>query len=146
MARERAQEVATEGTVNTIVGKGSTLDGTFNIDNSIRVDGVLKGQLEVSDTLIVGPTGEVEAKSIKVKDAVIGGKVVGTLEASNRAYLESKSVFLGDIQTKLLVIEEGATFKGKCSAGEDTEDVRRLESNLQDTGEAEEQDEVKQAV
>jgi cytoskeletal protein CcmA (bactofilin family) len=73
----------------------------------------------------------VEAKSIKVKDAVIGGKVVGILEASNRVYLESKSVFLGDVQAKLLVIEEGATFKGKCNAGKDTEDIQRLEGSLQ---------------
>jgi len=108
--------------INTIVGKGSVLEGNFKIENSIRVDGVVKGDLYASDTVVVGKEGFLEA-SIKAKNVVVGGKVTGSIEASNKITLEVGSTVLGDIKTKLLVIEEGAVFKGKCDSGGSLEEV-----------------------
>jgi len=114
MAKEKIEGV------NTIIGKGSVLEGSFNINSSIRVDGKIKGKLSVSNILTVGKEGVVEA-DVKAREAIVGGKIIGTLEASDRVVLESKSSLLGDLKTKLLVIEEGAIFKGNCDSGERTD-------------------------
>ncbi len=45
--------------LNTVVGAGSVLDGEFEVDDGIRVDGTLKGQLTTSGTLVVGHSGQV---------------------------------------------------------------------------------------
>ncbi len=125
MARDKnKQDGFNQGTMNTIVGKGSTIDGTFNIESSIRIDGILRGELESSGTLVLGPSGQIEA-NVKVQNAVIGGRVVGNLEVANRIRLESKSIVMGNIKTKLLVVEEGAVFKGNCDSGEDVKISQR---------------------
>ena len=114
-----------EGTMNTLVGSGTTLEGSLNVSSSIRVDGKIKGQITCSETMLVGKTGEVEA-SVRVKNATIGGKVVGDIVAEEVVVLEGKSTLVGDVTTKKLIIEEGALFNGTCHMGEE---VRKVETS-----------------
>ena len=110
------------GQLNTIVGKGSTLEGTFNINSSLRVDGNIKGRLTVGDSLTVGKEGVIEA-DIETKKATVAGKIIGTLKASERVVLESSSTLQGDLKTKFLVIEEGAVFIGNCQSSNQTQNL-----------------------
>jgi cytoskeletal protein CcmA (bactofilin family) len=107
--------------VNTVVGKDSLLEGTFEIEEGIRVDGSLKGQLVSSGTLVVGSSGIVEADPIRVRDAIIAGRLTGKLVATRRVKLESSAVLTGDITAQVLIIEEGAVFKGISDAGDQQE-------------------------
>ena len=115
MARDGAKREI--GAMNTVIGKGSAFEGTFQVESSIRVDGVVRGKLTASDTLVVGKEGEVKA-DVKVKNAIVGGKLIGTLEASNKVVLESRSLLLGDLKAKVLVVAEGAVFRGKSESGD----------------------------
>ena len=117
--------------LNTVVGKNSLLEGVFEVDEGIRVDGALKGQLSSSGTLILGPTGSLEADPIRVGDAVIAGRVTGKLEAQGRVKLEPTAVVIGEVKSPLLIIEEGAVFKGTCDSGvADMEVVSRSDEVL----------------
>jgi cytoskeletal protein CcmA (bactofilin family) len=102
-----------DGTMNTLVGHGTVVEGTLNVSSSMRVDGKIAGQVTCSDSLLVGKTGVLEA-SVKVKNATIGGRVDGDIVASEVVILESNSTVLGDVTTKKLIIEEGAVFNGTC--------------------------------
>ena len=113
------KEKVDSGRLNTIIGSGSVFEGTVNIESGgIRVDGTVKGKLISSETLVVGPTGVVEA-NVQVKKATVGGRVVGSLVAIEQTVLESKAVLLGDLKTSSLVVHEGAVFNGNCSMGEE---------------------------
>ena len=103
--------------LNTVVGKGSVLEGSFEVHGGVRVDGALRGQLTTSGTLVVGPSGVVEADPVRVRDAVVAGRVLGRLEASHLVKLESSAVLVGDVMAKVLIIEEGAVLRGFCEAG-----------------------------
>jgi len=107
-----------EGAMNTIVGKGTKIEGSMEVSQSIRIDGSFKGSLKATDTLIVGTTGELHEVSVSVKNAIIGGKISGNVVASNKVTLESTSRLDGDLTAKLLVIEEGALFSGNCKSGD----------------------------
>lgn len=107
-----------EGTMNTLVGHGTTIEGTFNISSSIRIDGKITGHVTCSENLLVGKTGVLDA-SVKVKSATIGGKVKGDIEASEVVVLEGNCTMDGDVTTKKLIIEEGAIFNGTCHMGGD---------------------------
>ena len=107
-----------EGAMNTIVGKGTKIEGSMDVSQSIRIDGSFKGSLTATDTLIIGSTGELSDVSVTVKNAIIGGNVKGNITASNKVTLESSSKLAGDITAKLLAIEEGALFSGNCKSGE----------------------------
>lgn len=114
------------GVVNTIIGKGTALTGMLKVDQSIRIDGQVKGEIRATDTLVVGKSGELMDAKVHVKNAVVGGKVYGTLEASNRVVLENQSILLGDLKTRLLVIEEGAVFTGNCTSGDKAQGTQGL--------------------
>ncbi|MDP2984556.1 MAG: polymer-forming cytoskeletal protein [Candidatus Latescibacter sp.] len=112
-----------EGAMNTIIGKGTKIEGNMEVAQSLRIDGVFKGSITTTDTLIVGSTGELIDVTIKVKNAVIGGIIKGHLVASNKVTLESTSRLEGDLTAKLLVIEEGALFSGNCASGGDRGEI-----------------------
>lgn len=105
------------GDLNTIIGKGTFLDGTVKVQNSLRVDGRIKGKVTTSDSLVVGKEGEIEGE-ISVKNAVIGGKVRGKVHASGKVVLEGHSSFQGELKVAKLVIDEGAIFEGVCTMGQ----------------------------
>ena len=107
-----------EGAMNTIIGKGTSIEGSMEVTQSIRIDGAFKGSLKATDTLIVGSTGELKEVTVSVKNAIIGGKISGNVTASSKVTLESTSRLEGDLTAKLLVIEEGALFSGNCKSGE----------------------------
>lgn len=54
---------------------------------------------------------------VKVHDALISGRIVGTLEATEKVHLQSNAAFVGKIKTRILIVEEGAIFKAECDAG-----------------------------
>jgi cytoskeletal protein CcmA (bactofilin family) len=97
----------------TMIGEGSEFEGTITVPHSIRIDGAMKGRLESSETITVGPNGVVEANII-AKNAIIGGKIVGDLVVEDRVEIESNASLIGDLKTRDLVINEGATFHGNC--------------------------------
>lgn len=99
--------------MNTIIGKDTTFSGTLEVAGTLRVDGVIKGEVNVTDTIAIGPSGKVEA-NVKTKNAVISGALKGNIHASDRIELQAKANIMGDLVTKSLVIEQGAIFHGNC--------------------------------
>jgi cytoskeletal protein CcmA (bactofilin family) len=102
------------GRLNTIIGKDSIIDGTIEVEGGLRVDGIVRGRISVTESLTVGDSGRIEADST-VRIATIGGKVVGNILAQDKIELQSKAVVEGDITTKNLIVEEGAVFHGRCN-------------------------------
>ena len=127
---------AQAGTINTIVGKGSVAEGVYHIDGGIRIDGELRGELSASDSVTVGPSGDVNVDMLKAKSMVIGGRVTGKLEVSGHTRLQATSVFLGELRTRLLVVDEGAVFHGELLVGTEqgTDEVVRVEQALESGG------------
>jgi len=107
-----------EKAMNTIVGKNTTIVGKMEVVQSIRIDGTFEGFLTVADTLIVGSIGKLSDVTIKVKNAIIGGNIKGCITASDSVILEGTSRVEGDLTTKLLTMEEGASFFGNCKCGD----------------------------
>jgi cytoskeletal protein CcmA (bactofilin family) len=98
----------------TIIGEGTSLEGTIIVPHSLRIDGIMKGKIETAEMLTIGKEGVIEANII-AKSAFISGKVVGDLIVEDRVELDSQASLIGDLKTKDLIINEGATFHGNCS-------------------------------
>lgn len=106
-----------EGRINSILGKGCKFKGTIHVEGTLRIDSEFEGVVNCPETLVVGKTGIVKAE-INVKNAIIGGKIVGNITATNKIELQSGSHIEGDITTHRLVIDEGVFFEGSCKMGE----------------------------
>lgn len=106
--------------LHTVIGAGTIIEGTMKVEHDVRVDGIIKGKIFIQGDLIVGNTGVIEA-DIEVRSTKLGGKVIGNLSARERIELEQNASVFGDIQTKDLIINEGAVFQGNCSMHMDRE-------------------------
>ena len=95
----------------TIIGAGVVLECKLSSNGNIRVDGAINGDITANGNVTVGETGEISGE-VRAEVISIGGKVIGSINAKEKAVLESKSVLKGDIVTKILVVEAGAIFDG----------------------------------
>ncbi|MCH7781927.1 polymer-forming cytoskeletal protein [candidate division KSB1 bacterium] len=99
--------------LNTIVGKGSVIEGKIKIKNSVRIDGKIKGEITSTGTVTIGSDGEVEG-TINATNVIVGGRVRGKMNVKSKIILEKNSVLIGDLVTQKLNIAEGAIFDGNC--------------------------------
>jgi cytoskeletal protein CcmA (bactofilin family) len=104
------------GEINTVIGRGAVIEGTFTVQNSVRIDGKVRGPVEVGGLLILGNGGEIDGE-VRARDAIIGGTIKNKILASGRVTLEPEAIVEGEVNTSRLIIEEGATFEGKCVVG-----------------------------
>jgi cytoskeletal protein CcmA (bactofilin family) len=100
-----------------LIGAGTVVEGKIRSQGSVRIDGKLIGEVTASESLAVGVTGEIEG-NITSKNATIGGKVRGTINASEKVVFEGKSVVRGDVRATRLIIDEGSIFDGRVSMTE----------------------------
>jgi cytoskeletal protein CcmA (bactofilin family) len=108
-----------QSTLNSMLGQGCKIKGDIELQGTIRIDGQFEGSISCPDTLIIGKSGIVKG-DVKVKNAVIGGKLVGNIAAANKIELQTGSHVEGDIATARLVIDEGVFFEGNCKMGATT--------------------------
>jgi cytoskeletal protein CcmA (bactofilin family) len=112
-------------------GGGTVVEGTIRANNSVRVDGRIKGKLICKNTLTIGVNGEIEG-DVEAKNAIIGGKIKGKIKVAEKLVLEAKSILIGDLKASKLLIDEGAVFEGTSDMGkkEPTEVEAKPMSNL----------------
>ncbi|MDX1500967.1 MAG: polymer-forming cytoskeletal protein [Thermoanaerobaculia bacterium] len=102
------------GDLNGFVDAGSHLEGTLRFDDTFRVDGRVTGKVLSDGDLVIGERGEVEGE-LRVGRIFVSGKVRGSIRAAQRVELAAGARLHGDVETPVLVIEEGAFFEGRCS-------------------------------
>ena len=111
--KKKGSSAANGQALNTIIGRGSRFEGKLTADNSVRIDGVFKGELVCTGELTISQSGEADA-TLQCKDAYIDGVVSGTVRA-DKVRLDTQSRFTGDVYTDSFTVAEGAIFHGSCS-------------------------------
>lgn len=96
-----------------IIQQGTVLEGTVRSNGDVHISGKVIGRVEVKGKTVIMPGGEVEGE-IDSGSARIGGRVKGEVTVRERLELNNSAVVEGDIITKKLIIEDGATFTGSC--------------------------------
>ncbi len=99
--------------VNSIVGENATFEGDVRVDGSLRVDGELRGSVDVTGHVHVGPGGLVEG-GITAREVVVSGRIVGRVKAAEMLRVLQGARLNGDVETRRLSVEDGATFDGSC--------------------------------
>ena len=112
-SKKKVETVST-GMINTIIGGNSKVEGLLEASDPTRVDGLVQGKILSKSSVIVGEHGVVRG-DINAVEILIVGTVYGNLKAEQRIELTETGRVLGDLVTKTLVIDEGASFKGSCT-------------------------------
>ncbi|MBC2741774.1 MAG: polymer-forming cytoskeletal protein [Desulfosarcina sp.] len=101
--------------ISTLLGIGTTIEGTLEFKDTIRLDGAVNGKIfSEKGTVIIGERAVVEAQ-IRVGTAIVKGTVNGHIQASDRIEVYPPAKITGDIQAPVISIETGVFFNGNCS-------------------------------
>ena len=110
-----AKDLVTSG--NTVIGPSILINGKLTGDEDLTVRGRVEGELSLTRTLIVEPSGVVKA-NVTVKNAVVSGVVVGNIQATESVELTQEGRMVGDIRAPRVIIVDGASFRGRVDMGE----------------------------
>lgn len=117
-----------KGRITNIISKGTKVNGKIRVEGSIHVDGIVEGNIEVTEALIVGKTGRIQGE-IRTKDCFSGGRMEGNLYSDGKVEFKAGAILKGDIKCRHLIIEEGVTFDGNCRMSEKIEPPSKTELN-----------------
>jgi len=110
------EPVAADEAVQAHLGKGSRVEGKLVFEGSVRLDGIINGEIEAQESVIIGEAAVINAQ-IVANTVVLKGKVVGDIVARKRVELRAPGKLTGNITTPSLVIHEGVFFEGHCAMG-----------------------------
>jgi len=116
MAIGKSKSKGNEGNI-TVIGQGTLLDGTFELEHGLRVEGVLRGKRLSTREVLMVEGGEITSETIEVGEAVIDGTVVGVLTAQRQVRMAAGARFRGQLVTPKLVLEAGAEMVEDRSVG-----------------------------
>lgn len=103
---------------STLIGEKIILDvNTLTGTESIRVDGTIRGNVDIEDALTVGETGNIIG-NITAKSVTIAGSVVGNINSNSTIHITSTAKIVGDIRAIDIIVDEGAKLKGKYIIGD----------------------------
>jgi cytoskeletal protein CcmA (bactofilin family) len=96
---------------NTVIGSNITIDGEVRGEESLVVQGTVKGRIVVSDKLTVDQGANVEA-DVESQTISIAGKLTGNIAAREKVEVKADARVVGDIRSPRIAIADGASFKG----------------------------------
>jgi cytoskeletal protein CcmA (bactofilin family) len=115
-------------TLETIVGSDTRIAGKVSVKGTIRVDGIVEGDVE-ADWVVVGEAGKIQGNT-RARGVVVGGSVEGNIEAAESVELREKATMVGEIHAPKLGISEGAVFDGRARMKSDADPAGIQEGNV----------------
>ncbi len=98
-------------TVTTLISEGSVVGGSLSAKAFARIDGRVKGDVDISEGIILGKHGSIDG-NVSTKEMVVHGKVNGNITV-NSIEIGPTGVVTGDITTTSLSVETGGVYNGR---------------------------------
>lgn len=121
MARERTSQGSAPESVISIVGPGMKVVGDCETDGTLRIEGAVQGTVRAAKAVVIGRDGLVIGDVI-TQDAVVSGRVEGSVTAESRLELQASCQIDGEVYTPRLQLEEGAVLNGSVNMKQANED------------------------
>jgi cytoskeletal protein CcmA (bactofilin family) len=96
----------------TIIGPHTRVSGEIRGDEDVVVRGRVEGRVTLSSVFTVEESAIIQA-DIEARVVLISGVVVGNVHALETIRLAPRARMVGDITAPRVVMEEGATYKGR---------------------------------
>lgn len=99
------------------IAEGTVFNGDIKSDGSFRIDGILNGDLETTEKIVVGENAKIEG-NVKCGKADIQGELKGALAVKNNLIIRAAAYINADIVTGEITVEPGANLNGSCKIKE----------------------------
>jgi cytoskeletal protein CcmA (bactofilin family) len=132
----RATNVIVNGTLNgeifcdnlEVMPNGQIFN-TVNV-NKLIIAGRIHGKIDAKEEIVIVPTAEVEAMSIKSQNIIVNGKCKGNVVASQLLEIGSTGSVEGEITVKNIKTHEGGKLLGSLTNYEEEKEEEKKESEL----------------
>ncbi|MGI6642868.1 MAG: bactofilin family protein [Bacillota bacterium] len=105
------------GPFESLVGKGMTITGSVKSKGSLRIEGIVEGDIQCQGDVAIGDGATVNA-DVQAHDVTISGSVKGNIQCSGRLELLPSARVCGDVSSIMLVVAEGAFFHGNTKVAQ----------------------------
>jgi cytoskeletal protein CcmA (bactofilin family) len=119
----------TKDEINAFLGVNTEFEGKLSFTGAVRVDGRFKGEINTKGTLIVGELAVIES-NVFASHIIVNGEIRGNVTAEERMEIHASGKVSGNIQTPVLVIDEGVVFNGNCSMEKPIELTEKAEDKV----------------
>lgn len=116
MAKETPIQNASENAIS-IIGPGMRVVGDCDTDGTLRIEGAVQGTVRAGKAVVIGKDGVVNGDVI-TQDAIIGGRVNGSVIAESRLELQTTCIVEGEIRARRIKLDEGGRMNGTVHIGE----------------------------
>ena len=119
-------------TPNTIIGKGVYIEAArMSGQESVRVDGIYKGSIDIDGSLVLGDEGSITG-DVAANYFLVAGEMAGNINCATQLHFASTAKVVGDVKTSSLIVDEGSQVTGRYSVGEDRLGPIALDTGLGD--------------
>ena len=96
----------------SVIDRHSQFDGVFTAKRDLRIEGEVKGTIECMGTLFIAQGAVVSAR-VEAENITVAGDLSGEVACRGRLQIMPSGRLRGKIQTKSLVVNEGAYYEGE---------------------------------
>jgi len=111
VAATTRQPAAASKPIETTIGPNTHVKGEIQGDGSLRVEGVVEGNIATTGNLVITESAKVLAE-IKAANVSVAGAVKGNIHANRVEVLATGRVW-GDMTVKVMLTNEGAYVSGQ---------------------------------
>lgn len=100
----------------SLLGPGLVLEGKLMGDEPVLIEGEVRGSVNLTDSVHIGPQARVVA-TVHGRCVMIEGMVQGDVSAEERVELVATARVEGNIRAPRVIVAEGAQFQGSVDMG-----------------------------
>jgi len=103
---------------NTVIGEGMYLEAVrMTGQESVRIDGIYKGAIEIDGSLVLGDSGSVTG-DVQASYFLVAGEMQGNIKCHTQLHFASTARVIGDVHAQSLIVDEGSQVTGRYRVGE----------------------------
>ena len=100
----------------TVLGKDVRFTGVVHFEGTVRMDSCFEGEIYTKGVLTVGEHAVIKG-TINATTLISGGKIKGTITATEKVQLLKTAILVGDVHCPYFAMEEGAHIQGQIDMG-----------------------------
>jgi cytoskeletal protein CcmA (bactofilin family) len=113
----KKSESRPQGRIDSLIGAGTRVEGSFFFTGGLRIDGEVKGSVQAaegasSSTLVLSEHARIEG-AVAVAHFVINGTVVGPVVVTETLEMQPKAHIIGDVEYVSIEMQQGAVIDGR---------------------------------
>lgn len=107
------------GEFSTVLGPGTSFEGTFEGSTNVRILGGFRGSIRIEGLVWLGPEARFDG-GVEATDVVVEGTLRGTIHGAGKVELRASCHVEADISAPTVAAAEGSFFEGAITMAGDS--------------------------